>query len=737
MSALVLAGGDARGQDAGALLPPIVQPGAEQAGAAPPETTAPAPGLPAGLALPSGLQPRGPVFDTVTDIDAPLTHERHGLRCDGVAPCEVVATAQPLRVLPRSLSALVSRPEPDAPVIQSSVDGLRPVFVYDIVDLNLSRPARPQGYYQVGATADGPEGFLSARDALEWRQALVLHFEHPGQGSSRRQPTLFFDTIEALHKVVASPERAARAAALRDETASGATSGGVIAREPENYVDITERLYVYPILEWRRDETSVEKARYLRALTASPGRRNPNAAQTIDAGGVVTAAPSASSLAELDVDIVFVLDMTGSMQPYIDAVRNAVTGGATAFGEEFADARQVRFGLVGYRDNAERTPSLQFQTRNFTEDALVDVATLSAMLENGGRPLASRASADEWAEAVLPGLREAIKTTPWSSERSLRMVILIGDASGHEPGHPAYEQGVDSASLRKLADDNNVSIVAAYVKNARAETDWVRAQAQLDTLTLNPGAQEASSGMVEAEMAGFSIEALLLQYAQNSRLSAEAALARQAPAPDLPASAPASPAAPAPVAADSVDEIARRWGDALTLGVVDYLGDAQEPPRDFTGWVLDNDLGDPNRRAISVRVLISRDELDTVVRRQEFLIDSLKDAELSQRDFFASLQDLSARAGLDVAFERDQTFEESRFLPNWIAALPYRSEVLSLTPRDFEEMSSQDQLAFQRRVEGKLALHREILSDTRGWFDLQPGADSLRQVYPLDIEALP
>ena len=725
----LIAARSADAQDAGVLAPPVLEPQDGGADAA---------------------------LQSATDTNMELTPEQHGLSCDGAGPCVIVQTEKQLRVLPRSQSALYAAPSADAAVVKSSVVAFQPLYVFGLEQLNLADPAAPEGFYQVGASAGAAEGFLHAQDTLEWRQAMVLEFEHPGQGEDRRLPTLFFRQLSDLLAIVRAPDRSEKVAQLREDIASGDTAGGAIAREPAAYADITDDLYVYPILEWRQDEDSEERPRYLRVLTSVPGTRVDPASSPIAQNKVADIAPQKRTLADMDVDVVFVIDMTGSMAPSIDAVATALKVSADEFGREFAGARQVRFGLYGFRDSVERTPDLEYTVKSFTPEGLVTRDGLSAILDNGGANLVASESSDEWAEALLSGVNTAIKDTSWSSDDSLRLLIVVGDASGHEPGHPAYQNGLDSASLRQLASDENIYINGVYIQNGRAELDWSRANQQYGVLTTNPGASAPNFGEVTAD-APYMVEVFLTEFAYSSRAFAEQVLAEQealtpsvvTPAPSQPDPNPMDHGAGSGARVgvndprlsdeqrDTVAAIAESWGEGLKLGIVDYLGSGQEAPADFTGWVLDNDLANPNRRAVSVRVLITREELDTVIRRLEFLVQALEEKEISQADFFSTLQDLSARTGLDIDVEESQQFRSSNLLPKWIAAMPYKSEVLDLSPRSFEEMTTQDRGAFIQRNKSKLEAYRAISTKPDGWSKLDPQADDLARVYPLDIDALP
>ena len=70
---------------------------------------------------------------------------------------------------------------------------------------------------------------------------------------------------------------------------------------------------------------------------------------------------------ELGIDIVFVMDMTLSMQPYLDRTKMAIAEIAHRI-KQSNIKQKIRFGLVGYRDDVSKTPALEFTSKNFTPD---------------------------------------------------------------------------------------------------------------------------------------------------------------------------------------------------------------------------------------------------------------------------------------------------------------------------------------------------------------------------------
>jgi len=124
-----------------------------------------------------------------------------------------------------------------------------------------------------------------------------------------------------------------------------------------------------------------------------------------------------------DIDIVFVIDTTGSMSDDITAVKD--------FAGEFVDlltasATSYRFALVTYRDHPEHTgdPS-DYPSRvdlNFTDDPNAIVNSINAISVNGG---------GDFAESVYSGLMEGIGLS-WRPGVK-KMVLQLGDAPPHDP----------------------------------------------------------------------------------------------------------------------------------------------------------------------------------------------------------------------------------------------------------------------------------------------------------------
>lgn len=130
-------------------------------------------------------------------------------------------------------------------------------------------------------------------------------------------------------------------------------------------------------------------------------------------------------------DLVFVIDGTSSMHPYIKEVKARVTSIVQNIERSEFDP-QVNFGIVVYGDHPPMDKMLTETFRLTSDIAQIKENVAKLPTCNGG----------DWAEAVADGLHEAI-TLNWR-ENAGKVIILIGDAAPH-----GYTYGVLEGPLRK------------------------------------------------------------------------------------------------------------------------------------------------------------------------------------------------------------------------------------------------------------------------------------------------
>ncbi|OAD22226.1 von Willebrand factor type A, partial [Candidatus Thiomargarita nelsonii] len=296
-----------------------------------------------------------------------------------------------------------------------------------------------------------------------------------------------FKTKEALEQLVESELREERAweiyAGLSASPAQ--VPDEVISREPARFVNIEEKFYLLAVIDFEKVNLFLDETRYLQIAAAVPGQRadeaNPDTLESqsfMEQTGMMETVEG-TEISTFGFDIKFVIDMTGSMEPYIDRTKKAIAKVAAMLSQKNMDAK-VRYGLIGYRDDVKKVPAMRFTVKNFTEN-LVDENVFQQVIATASDAPGS----GDYQEEVFAGVKEAL-TSPWN-ENTIRFIILVGDASSHEVGHPQNTSGLNASEVRELANANKVSIISIHLTDPAAGRDHALAQRQFSELASNPG----------------------------------------------------------------------------------------------------------------------------------------------------------------------------------------------------------------------------------------------------------
>jgi Ca-activated chloride channel family protein len=131
--------------------------------------------------------------------------------------------------------------------------------------------------------------------------------------------------------------------------------------------------------------------------------------------------PSSPTPAQPRVDVVFVLDVTGSMEQEINGVRTGIQNFANSFSQRSLD---IRYGVVAYRDNLnnEAAQVLRFSSGVLTDDPADFSRQVAALIADGG---------GDDPESAFDALALAADQ-PLRSDAT-RILLLITDAQPHIP----------------------------------------------------------------------------------------------------------------------------------------------------------------------------------------------------------------------------------------------------------------------------------------------------------------
>lgn len=149
------------------------------------------------------------------------------------------------------------------------------------------------------------------------------------------------------------------------------------------------------------------------------------------------------------IDVVFVLDTTGSMGGLIQTAKEKIWSIATTMASA-QPTPEIRIGLVGYRDRGDR-----YVTRVIDLSADLDsvYAELMDFQADGG---------GDTPESVNEALYDAVHRMSWShDEQAYRAVFLVGDA----PPHMDYQDDVHYPEI--IADARARGIVVNTVQCGR------------------------------------------------------------------------------------------------------------------------------------------------------------------------------------------------------------------------------------------------------------------------------
>ncbi len=163
---------------------------------------------------------------------------------------------------------------------------------------------------------------------------------------------------------------------------------------------------------------------------------------TVPAWATAPNAPEAPETNAAQVDVVFVLDTTGSMGGLIQAAKEKIWAIANTLA--LADpAPDIRMGLIGYRDRSDEYITKSTRLTDDLDAVYTDLMTFDA---NGG---------DDTPESVNQALHEAVSKMKWrDTDDTYRVVFLVGDA----PPHMDYKDDVKYAESCKRAAEAGIYV---------------------------------------------------------------------------------------------------------------------------------------------------------------------------------------------------------------------------------------------------------------------------------------
>ncbi|MCB2100620.1 MAG: VWA domain-containing protein [Rhodobacterales bacterium] len=657
---------------------------------------------------------------------------------------------------------VLSRPGAELSVEPKAGTGGTPIPPFTVFYVYARQAVDGTDWVEVGPASRRPtQGWIPADKLIDWKQTVSVTFTNP----SGRERTLLFRDRQKLLDLLESETLTSQANDLRQQALAGpvAPDFPVVSIEPAVHVDIKDQFYLLPILSW--EEIYLDSGFTTRLLEIASVTREDREEETLDDARTHAAIAAGigereQAIADYRTGVVFVVDTTTSMGPYIDRTREAVRAVYDSLAAENLLGR-VSFGLVAYRDNTGASPGLEYVSKTFADlksggDPTTFLADVSAVAP-------ATVSSKGFDEDAFSGLKRAIETLDWEPYGG-RFIVLITDAGARQGADPLSSTGMDAAQIRRLAADKRIAVLTLHLLTEEGKADHAKATAQYSELSAHESGDSlyfsVPAGAVDqfGRRLGVMTAALTDQIKRASgghvvdappADSQVITVPPPPPAPPLNVSGagtlpPVNGATPAGDGAvdpelNRLDAATDRVGHAMQLA---YLGkkEGTKAPTLFEAFVSDRDLSNPDTVCLDVRVLISKTQLSDLQQAMQTIVEAGRLAQLSPEDFFDQLRGAAAAMSRDpsrVAAGEGRTIADLGLIDEFIADLPYKSKVLNIDQDLWLGWSVGEQEAFINEIESKIKLYESYHDDTGRWVALDGGRIPGDAVYPVPLEALP
>ena len=569
--------------------------------------------------------------------------------------------------------------------------------------------ARDGGWVEVGPSANRPAtGWMQAESVVAWKQNIVGAFTN----TAGRERQLMFNSEDDLRWLMnheALPQVQER---LLAEASAGISNGdrGVVAVEPEEFVNIREELYVMPILDFVEDLHPLNYEDVLLMEVASvPLKAAPPGNAQADA-----------KTAAFDVGIVFVLDTTQSMETYIARTQKVLQNTVERIaGTEIG--KLVNFGAIGFRDNPEAVPALEYRTRILAELERRD--SQQEVVAALGAAQVAEANSPGFNEDALAGVEDAIDLIDWQQEGSgnpidARYVILVTDAGPKDPRDPNARSQIGVEELQADAEGKNIVTMTLHLKTPTGgEANHAYAESRFRTLSTFAGRQyyfPIEGGSEEAfEGVATRLVTAITDHVRVAR--GEGAV----------------------LSDDEAGEDLLALGRAMRLAYLGAQNDTQAPDV-IRGWISDKAVEAPQALAVEPRLLITKNEMATMAELLDNLVRLGEQAQGTEdaMSFFTQVRGVIS----DMATNPDRRINADADTLGgaleYLEALPYRSQLLQMT----EDRWAQSAMIRRAIIDGmrqKLTQYRKWLFDPGVWTALHEDASDGELVFAMPFDVLP
>jgi hypothetical protein len=338
----------------------------------------------------------------------------------------LVRNGLPLKVITKKKAMIHKGPISSSPVVEN-VSAFKSLFLFSADPESSKQDMTTNGFYRVGQTPDMGNimGWVNGKYVQEWNHREVAGFA-PLAG---RKPAKIYKTKNDLKIVLQSKDPDVRVPVAREVSGTSKNRYKVLL----------------PILDISNENIANQK----RGLCQVAFLESPDA----EAADVQCNKSKYDGYGQ--IDIMFVIDTSRGMKPYVDGLREVVKPLSELIGQ-YPDIC-ARFGIVAYRDRISLQSRKKRGYIQKTYTALTDsYDEFKAALDSVA---VSMAGSESTPAAVFDGLNEAINANIGWRESGVKLIILIGDASADvsEEKNPLK---YTLSGLLKDAEDREVRIYA-------------------------------------------------------------------------------------------------------------------------------------------------------------------------------------------------------------------------------------------------------------------------------------
>lgn len=573
-------------------------------------------------------------------------------------------------------------------------------------------------------------GWLNQACTVEWKMQLSLAFTNP----AGRERLMFFEKREQLEAVLDAIDPVEKIAPLRHQLQTQASAPGVLAQEPELFIDMSKQFYLLPVLSG--EEVMTEQGFRTRVLQIASVSEDTVLSGTSGAAPAVApntvTAGSVNQLKEFSAAVVFVVDSSISMDPYIERTRQAVRKVYEQIEAENL-SRQVKFGLVAFRSSTSAVPGLEYVSKMYADpNSVKDGSDFMAKVADLKQ---ARVSSKVFDEDAYAGVMQAINDIDWSPFGA-RYIVLITDAGAIDGDSELSATGLGADQLRIEAQNPGVAIYTLHLKTKAGMKNHGKAEAQYRNLSTYAGTNTSLYYPVNAGN--------LDEFGQKVDMLA-AAITQQVKSAYLGEDAIGSAANAKKAPSEPKDEREKMLQDAALIGHamrLAYLGDktgAKAPPV-FQAWISDRDPIKQNVPTTDVRVLLTKGQLSDLSDAMRKIQESATEGLISPTEMFNRLRDVAATMGADpnqLQKSGSTSLSQMGLIAEYLEDLPYKSDVLDLDEDTWKSWDGLAQEKFIRLLDGKLRHYKLYNADADRWISLAKGSDPSEHVYPVPLEMMP